>query len=250
MTARASTAAMWDEVLRQWQPGKDAVPSDLTEWRDAYAGRGNGEVVYEAFPEPYVGPMAGDRSPALVMLGLNPGEADLEFQGPGGSFTTQVRATSYSEWAASSPYTSAAWEERKGRNRYVRNRHKFAQRLNQDESIQPQDMLTVELYPWHSARVTSAMSSPEQAMREWVWRPLAETGVENIFAFGAPWLLVAAKLEFRSLGPVKADWEVPSRRCATFQLPSEQRLVVMHHSGSASPPNERDTERLRVGLGL
>ena len=231
MSARSDVVTRWDDVLRAWTGGEPDVPAALQDWSRSYVGRGDGRVVFDAFPEPYIGPLAGTSTPALVMLGVNPGAADPNFQGPDGRFTRQVAASGYSSWAATSPYTGPAWEACRGRNRYVQARLGFARRLHRNPHIRPQDMLAMELYPWHSTKVTGSITPPSAVLQEWVWGPLAEVGVPHVFAFGAPWLKVARALGLTERPPLDVTWEVPSRRCAVFQLAGGQDLVVMHHSG-------------------
>ncbi|SDL13921.1 hypothetical protein SAMN04488242_0398 [Tessaracoccus oleiagri] len=48
-------------------------------------------------PEPYIGPLAAKSTPALVMLGLNPGAPAPTFQSIDGIYTQRVRETSYGE---------------------------------------------------------------------------------------------------------------------------------------------------------
>lgn len=97
MSSRLEVAARWDDVLRSWAPG--AIPLGMENWAASFSGRGDGEVIYDAFPEPYIGNL-GTGIPIMVMLGLNPGQAELAFQGVDGVFTRQIGTSSYSRWAA------------------------------------------------------------------------------------------------------------------------------------------------------
>lgn len=237
---------MWDDVLRAWAPD-GVVPEHLREWAESYRGRGDGEVVFGAFPEPYVGNL-GAGAPAMVMLGLNPGHADLAFQGPEGLYTQTIRATSYSQWAAAGPYTDQEWETVHGRNVYQRNRLTFARRWHDKPELQSEDLLFVELYPWHSRQVTGLIRPPDSVLREWVWNPLADIEVEHVFAFGKPWLHAAQRLGLGAGHEVQVPWAVRSRSAVVFALPSSQQLVVLHQPGYAGPPGAADTERLQTAL--
>lgn len=63
------------------------------------------------FPEPCIRPLEGEHSPALVMLGLNPGAATPRLQGIDGYLHRAGPRTSYAEWAACSgtEQTSGEW---------------------------------------------------------------------------------------------------------------------------------------------
>ncbi len=165
MSARERVTRYWDDLLARWVRGDTQVPAELGPWFRSYRGLGRGEVVLDAFPEPYLGPLAG--RPALAILGLNPGQAALDFQGQGGIFTTQIAHNCYSRWAAAAPYSSPEWEQSRGRNRYHRSRVRFAQALlNRD--VGPEELLTVELYPWHSTAVTAPMEPPGDILDDYV----------------------------------------------------------------------------------
>ena len=100
MSCRAEVVEFWNTEIGRWVGGDDRLHPDLERWRRAYAGSGDGAVDLSVFPEPYVGPLHREHSPALVMLGLNPGAAAPRFQGVDGIYTEQIRRTSYGEWAA------------------------------------------------------------------------------------------------------------------------------------------------------
>lgn len=247
MASRTDTADMWDAVLRAWSVGTRDIPEHLLPWSRAYRGAGEGAIELDAFPEPYTGNLATG-TPSMVLLGLNPGQADLSFQGPAGTFTREVARRSYRHWAAGGPYTGAAWEAVNGRNVYHRNRVAFARRWHDDETVTSESLLVVELFPWHSKRVTAAMRPPLDILREWVWEPLAEIDVEHVFAFGKPWLEAAERAGLGSGRELTVAWDTPSRHAVLFDLPGGQQLVVAHQGGYAGPPGAEDTVRLRSAL--
>jgi hypothetical protein len=102
---RAEFPAYGDQAIGRFLAGGPAVPPDdrrMQSWAKAYRGRGRGEVNPGAFPEPYQGAL--DRRPVGVFLGLNPGQAQLDFQGRWGLFADEIRHLgSYSAWAATWP---------------------------------------------------------------------------------------------------------------------------------------------------
>src|SRR2546423_817081 len=100
--ACGAVAEMWDQAVAKFLDGGPAVPASLRSWASAYRGTGRGEVEADAFPEPFLGAL---ERPAGVFLALNPGRADLSFQGRQSIFADEIRAAgSYSAWATSWPY--------------------------------------------------------------------------------------------------------------------------------------------------
>ena len=115
----------------------------------------------------------------MVILGLNPGEACLDFQGRDGIFANEIRARgSYSDWAAAGPYLGEQWSLAKGRNRFGWNRLRFAREWFEDHELAPGQLLTLELYPWHSKPVTASMAPPVDILEDFIWQPLVEIEVE------------------------------------------------------------------------
>ena len=81
MMTCAELTAHWDQAIDRFLVGGPAVPKDdrrMRSWFESYRGRGPGAVHLDALPEPYLGTL--DRRPVVIVLGLNPGEADLNFQ--------------------------------------------------------------------------------------------------------------------------------------------------------------------------
>ena len=105
--AQGRIADFWDELTAAWLAGEDPLPDPLPRWYASYDGRGDGQVTRDAFAEPYVGDLRG--TPRMVILGLNPGQACLDFQGPNGIFAREIRERGlYSAWAAPFPYLGEA----------------------------------------------------------------------------------------------------------------------------------------------
>lgn len=248
MSSLSDVVEFWDAEIGRWVNGHQQLHSDIERWRSAYSGRGDGAVDLNAMPEPYVGPFATDRAPALVMLGLNPGAAEPRFQAMDGIYAERVRQTSYSAWAATGPYSDQAWESIKGRNQYHQNRVAFARRLHHDPAIQPRDLLYVELYPFHSKRVTGPIKPPADLLKRRILDPIAELDTPFVFAFGKPWLSAAQMLGLDAGTPIPVDWTTPSRDARRFPLTKNQSLVVITQLGYAGPPGEADTHALAAAL--
>jgi len=248
---RDAVAAFWDEVVRNalagGEPHRD-VPS-LKRWFSGYRGAGRGTVSVDASPEPYIGPLATRLgTPRLIALGLNPGPADLRFQGRSGVFAREhERVGGFSAWAVTEPYVRDPWRAAHGRNRYHENLRAFAQSWLDDPTVRSRDVLVFELYPWHCDAATSAMAPDPDLIEEFVWQPIAETGLPEVIAVGSDWQRVAERL---GLPQTKLDVQFTdrTRRARAFELPSGQRLVVTWHQASNSPPNALDARALSNAL--
>lgn len=250
MAARDEIADYWDELTAAWLAGDDPMPEPLPRWYDSYEGRGHGEVTRDAFAEPYGGNLRGE--PSMVTLGLNPGAPVPEFQARDGIFADEIRKHgSYSAWAATVPYMGKQWERAHGPNRYGWRVLRFARRWLDDSELAPQRLLTLELYPWHSTRVTATMEPPADIVDRFVWKPLEDIRVDFVFAFAKPWLRLCEALRLPKVG----DWghggvgfHSRVRSAAAFELPSGQWVVVSWQSGYAGPPGREDALRLREYL--
>lgn len=175
-----------------------------------------------------------------------PGRACFDFQGRDGIFAREIRERgSYSAWAATSPYLGEEWSRINGRNRYAWSRLRFAREWLEDQELAADQLLTLELYPWHSTRVTAPIAPPTEIIEDFVWQPLADIDVDFVFAFGKPWLRVCDALGLPEVGRwgrggVDLGSPVASRTAVAFALPSGQWVVVSWQSGYAGPPGSED----------
>lgn len=248
MANRDEVVEFWDAEIGRWARGDHSLHPDLSRWLSSYRGRGAGTVDLTVLPEPYIGPLATNRTPALVMLGLNPGAAAPAFQSMTGIYSERIRQSSYGQWAATGPYSDQAWESVNGRNTYQQNRVSFARRLHQDASIEAKDLLYVELYPFHSARVTAPIVPPPDLLARFVLKPIADLDVQHVFAFGKPWLTAARLLGLGDGSTLPVQWATSSRDAREFRLNNRQSLIVMTQLGYAGPPGAIDTEALAATL--
>ncbi len=248
---RDAVAAFWDEVVRDTLAGGEPHGTEpaLRRWFAGYRGAGRGAVTVDATPEPYIGPLATHHGrPRLVALGLNPGPADLRFQGRGGVFAEEYeRLGGFSNCAATEPYLRDPWRAAHGRNRYHDNLKMFARTWVDDPALRSRDVLVLELYPWHSDRTTATIAPPMELIDEFVWQPIAELDLPEVIAIGSAWQLVAQHLGL-SERPLEVDFTDRTRRARAFELPSGQRLAVTWHQASNSPPNSADARALRRAL--
>lgn len=241
----------WAEVVCGFLDGEPSVPDHLRPWFASYEGKGRGEVIGAACPEPWIGSFERETC-RRVMLGLNPGEAHLEWQGRDGVFADEMRVLgSYSRWAATWPYLRDPWETTIGPNRYHRSRLRFLRQWMDAPQMPDAAMVVVEMYPWHSTAVTSAMRPDPGLIRHWVFEPVRALDAP-VFAFGAPWLDLLPRLGLREVdrlgrGGRAFPSAVPSRTVVVYDLDGVP-LIAEKHSGGAGPPSERETMILRHAL--
>ncbi len=246
-----SVVQLWDDAVAAFLSGQSAVPTALSSWSRAYAGRDAGEVTFDAFPEPYLGSLLAD--PLGVFLALNPGRADLRFQGRDGRFADEInRFGSYSAWAATWPYLRDPWVAENGRNRHHSSRMTFLRNWHDRSDLSGDHMVGFELYPWHSTAVTGAMRPDPYVIDEYVLQPLRELG-STVFAFGKEWLsllehrLGLDAVERLGRGGRPYGSLVPSRAVVIFR-DGDLTIVAESHSGSAGPPSRPETEFLRAAV--
>lgn len=252
MASREGVAEFWDEVINRFLEGEFPLPPPLDRWITAYEGTGEGVVDREALPEPYSGPILGD--PQAVMLGLNPGVAHPEFQYRDGIIAQEIRASgSYRQVMRTGFVNREPWLSRLGPVEYHTSRVRLMQRWNNDPTLGDEHLLTFELFPWHSKRITSRMRPDPDVIQEMVFEPIADTGVRHVFAFGAEWFRLLDELDSRRIltlgrGGEAYPTQVPSRTVAVFETPGGLAIIAEKHSGSAGPPNPSETQILREAL--
>jgi hypothetical protein len=254
MATCADLTAHWDQVVGRFLVGGPAVPPypRMQSWAEAYRGRGRGEVNLDAFPEPYVGAL--DRRPVGVFLGLNPGEAHLDFQGRSGLFADEIRHHgSYSAWAATWPYLRDPWVAAMGTNRYLTSRLAFLRTWTGQPTLTAEAMVTFELYPWHSTAVTALIRPDPGVVREFLWQPVRQLGAP-VFAFGKPWFdLLEDRLGLQvvdrlGVGGRRYPTQVPSRAVLVLRGEDGPVVVAERHVGSAGPPRRSETSVLREAV--
>jgi hypothetical protein len=219
---------------------------------EAYRGRGRGAVNPHALPEPYQGAL--DHQPVAVFLALNPGQADLDFQGRSGLFADEIRHHgTYSAWAATWPYLRNPWVATKGTNPHLTSHLAFLRTWTGQPTLTADAMVTFELYPWHSTAVTAPMRPDPEIVREFIWHPIRQLGAP-VFAFGKPWFDVLEHgLGLRVMDRLGAGGrpyptEAPSRRVLVLRGEDGPVVVAERHIGSARPPNPSETRVLREAI--
>lgn len=255
-SARKRVAAFWDAHVEEWLSGGDPMPSPLPRWFESYQGVGPGKPTRDGFPEPYPGDLRGaEHTPRMVVLGLNPGKYREKFQSRDGIFAREIREEyrSYSKWQTSCPYDRAPWTEVMGGNRYYRARLQFARNWLQDPSADHRDLLIFESYPWHSTSFRGRFSPPAEVIDQFVWQPIAEMPVRDVFAFGLSWHMLARALPLDEVGGFDAGSSqyrsaAAGRKVRIHAIPSGQRLVVVWQPGYAGPPSAKETMLLRDAL--
>jgi hypothetical protein len=117
--------------------------------------------------------------------------------------------------------------------------------------IRRDDMLIVELYPWHSAHVTAAMHPPTDVLNHFVLGTTRRA--RGHFGFDRPWWDAANELGLEltaALGPGGMDYcsTVPSRAARVYKTPSWHILMVEWHAGSAARPERAKSKSLRRAI--
>ncbi|MET7805037.1 anti-phage DNA glycosylase Brig1 [Micromonospora chersina] len=254
-SARERVAGFWDNHILEWLSGADPMPSPISAWFESYKGVDPGKPTRDGFPEPYHGDLLGlEHTPRMVVLGLNPGEYRPRFQSRDGIFAAEIKKYGcYSRWETTCPYDRPPWTDAMGGNRYYRARLQFTRNWLQDPTADHRDLLIFECYPWHSKSITAPLRPPPEIIDEFVWQPIAELPVEEVFAFGRPWDDLAQALglpvtDKLGAGGSRYGSAVASRAVRAYGLPSGKRLIVEWHSGSAGPPSAKETGLLRDAL--
>lgn len=244
--------ALWEGAIADFLEGHPPPPT-LAGWMAAYRGRGDGAVDVDDLPEPYLGPV-GPR-PKAVLLALNPGRADLTFHGRRGVFAEEIRQLgSYGAWAATWPYLRDPWVAQKGANLHHERRLAFLRHWFDEPGLTAAEMVSFELFPWHSSRINGAMRVDAALVREFIWEPLDDLGVPLVFAFGVRWFALVEALNLRvvdrlGVGGRPFPSAALSRAVLVAATPAGGLAVAMKHVGSAGPPTREDVWRLRAALG-
>ena len=247
-------SAAWDGVVRAFLAG-GGIPPQLESWAGSYQGSGEGAVQSGALPELFLGPLTQPRG---VFLALNPGEADPGFHGRGGIFSAEIRQEygSYSAWAASWPYFRDPWVSENGPNRHHRSRLRFLRDWTGETELPCSAMVSFELYPWHSPRITARLGGKDalEFIHEYVWQPVEELRAP-VFAFGAPWFQILENpvlglevVERLGAGGRPYGSRVKSRSVIVMRGSGGLTVIAAKHSGSAGPPNREDTILLRAAF--
>jgi hypothetical protein len=244
--------AFWNEAVDVFLEGGPPAPTRIEAWLEANRGRGPGEVVRDALPEPFLGPLeAPSGGVAGVFLALNPGRAHHDFQGRRGIFAREIRSKgAYSAWAASWPYLRDPWVQAKGKSPHHVRRLAFLRKWTDDPELPAEQMVGFELYPWHSTAVTAPLRPDPGIIREFVWAPIQELAAP-VFAFGAPWFaLLEDGLRLRVVdrlgqGGRPYGTRVISRAVTVFRTDDGVTVIAERHIGGAGPPVPTEMALLR-----
>jgi len=241
---RRELASFWDGEVKRWLRGETLAPL-LDEWKRGYRG----ELEDWAFPEPFIGDLLG--SPRVVLLANNPGIAREELQSRDGVFAAQILQNGFTRWASTRPFDGpdSEWVRRYGPIRHTVQRRNFARRFLRDDSLDFTDMLTVEMFPWHSRSLQGSIRVQPHILREFIIEPLSEFGpAVPVIALARGWADALDRApDLLEDAPRRLDtFKVPSRRARLYHIRGGGRILVVWHSGSDMPPAAPDTERLRT----
>jgi hypothetical protein len=252
--ACAAVATFWDQHINAWLAGEDPMSATLRRWFDGYDGAWPDHATRDGFPEPYIGDLLGHvTTPRMVFLAFHPGEYVPQFQARDGIFADEIRRHgSYSAWARTTPYSQQTWTSEMGGNRFSTAHLSFARRWLGDNTASPDDMLIFEAYPWHITTARVRLDPPPDIIDEFVWQPITELPVQDVFGFGRTWDRLASRTlrlrEALGAGGRQYGSSVASRAVRIYELPPGQRLIIEWHSGSVGPPRESEVAVLRRAL--
>ncbi|MDP8942578.1 MAG: hypothetical protein M3N16_00410 [Actinomycetota bacterium] len=176
------------------------------------------------------------------------------FQHRAGVFAGEIRERGYRAWAATWPYLREPWESKVGPNSHNRAMRRFLRRWHGDDRLDERDMVTFELYPWHSPSLTANVRTSPDVARRFVLEPLEDLAPLPVFALGSAWFALlrdhAARLALEPRGVFGEGGEpwpgrVRSRRAVVLRSRAGNLVVGLKHQGSDDPPAEDEVEVLR-----
>ena len=248
-----AVSQLWDSVVDDFLASRETRAS-LMPWANSYRGKGEGAVDWDALPELFLGPLTKPRG---VFLALNPGQAYPCFHGLDGFFAREIREKygSYTAWAASWPYFRDPWVARKEENQHHKRRLRFLRDWLDDGELIDSDMVSFELYPWHSPRLKGQLrkggEDVQELIQEFVWKPVKELGAP-VFAFGTPWFSflknpVLGLDVVKKLGANGKRYgsRVESRSVLVLRDSDGLTVIAAKHLGGAGPPSHEETICLR-----
>jgi hypothetical protein len=265
---RQEAVKFWDDYILAWIHGEAAletwfsaqdplISSDLNRWMNSYRGSGRGALDLSCFPDPYVGDLGGsEREPQMISLGLNPGVGYAGLQGRGGLWTNRILTSSYSSCADRSvPGDPSGWlQHHKKESPYWRKLLNFGKRWH-GESFTHKDLLSVELYPWHSNSLTAGLDCPGDIIQHYVLSPLAEFECKTVFAFGKSWEQVCLNAGMRVIDRYGIGYrQFPGVDCPGWSVvlfrpsASPALFVVSWQKGYAGPPGQERIPTLQAIL--
>ena len=136
----------------------------------------------------------------------------------------------------------------------------FARRWLEDNSAGVADILNIEMFPFHSNRLTHKIRPPHDTIKSYVWAPLREMEEDVVFAFGADWVAVCENLPLiASYGPDQWQRELKDPTYGNWQVnvySLEMKRVVVSWQKGFLRPSWRRTDpgiascRRRVQIAL
>jgi hypothetical protein len=259
-------ALMWDEVVTKFLDGDPPWTNELRPWLDAYRGATPAtKRVDAAMPEPFNGRL--DRKPKAIMLALNPGNAFMgaqtwmgrqpmpDLQSRWGRFAQEINESggSYTNWARR-PFD---WPALNGGSPhpFVTSRMGFVNNWVLGDTVEPDEVVWFDLYPWHSKSWSSIdvrHADVQDLIDTYLAQPIAALDSDWTFAFGKPWFEVLPAIGFDKvveIGGTSSDrWDnqTPSRIVGVFVSRSSGcRITAMRHIGGAGPPKQSEVASLR-----
>jgi hypothetical protein len=100
------------------------------------------------------------------------------------------------------------------------------------------DVLSLELYPWHSRGINGTMKPPADLAWDFVFSPISEMKVRHVFAFSSAWRNIAESLALERIFEEVLAFNAKGHRewtLSVYKLSSSQMLVVSTRANAIPP---------------
>jgi hypothetical protein len=255
LSSRNKVADFWDDYIENWILGEsqlsqwfsslnDEMQTLMNNWFKSYKGQGSGAIDLSCYPDPFYGDLRGEKyEPATVVLGLNPGIGYASLQSRQGYWTNKIRSESFSRCFDRIPLDSREWLTVHGKeSQYWRCISNFAERIN-GHMVPRECILNMELYPWHSTRLTGQITVNPLVIERFLLAPLSELDARYVFAFGKPWWFTARNIGFKVMHLYgDSGMAMPGATCSGWHVAicrhelMHSNLVISWQNGNANPP--------------
>ena len=135
-------------------------------------------------PEPFIGDIHNARFATVAINPVTRCRDSSTATACGPRLIRNEHGVSYTEWAATSPYTSEWWTTTMGRNRNVVSRVDFASGWT-GRGIKPSEVLFLETWWWHSKGWDGGRYARVPGLeRDVLWDPIQSLGLDRVFGLG------------------------------------------------------------------
>jgi len=254
----SNLVSTWDTSVAGVLNGRSTLPAHLDAWLASLRQSYPQASATASLPEPFLGRL--DRRPAAVFLAATAGRAYVgshgrpDFQSLTGVFANEVRELgSYSAWAATWTYFRRPWTSLVSANNIHHRRLQFLRHWHGDDRLDPEDMVTFALYPWHTSALTTRLYFDADLLWTFVFEPIVALGSPPVFTFGRPWFSILPTLGFSleslvAMGRGNRQATSRTKAVATFRGPSGLQIFAERHPGSPYPPPIEGVTQMQKAL--